>query len=261
MSFEHSLVEREGPITIVTLNRPDVLNALHHDAHIELTAIFDDFAADPAQHIAILTGAGERAFCAGNDLKVKPHPEWYKKKLVPDTGFGGLTSRYDLNKPVIAAVNGLAMGGGFELALACDIIVAAEHARFGLPEPRVGLAALAGGPVRLARAIGEKRAMEISLSCRQVPAEEARALGFVSEVTPSGEVLAAARRMAELISKSSPRSIRATKEGLGRGFDMDVKDAIERVWSFPAMQDLFASDDINEGPQAFIEKRDPVWKN
>ena len=140
--YEFCRVEREGPLTIITLNRPEVMNALHPPAHFELNAVFDAFAADPEQWVAIVTGAGERAFSAGNDLKYQASGG---KMSAPPGGFAGLTSRFDLNKPLIAAVNGIAMGGGFEIALACDLIVASETAVFALPEPRVGLAALAGG--------------------------------------------------------------------------------------------------------------------
>src|ERR1700681_79203 len=141
MDLKFSKVTRKGPITIVTLSRPEVYNALHTDAHFELNRVFDDFCADPEQWVAIVTGAGDKAFCAGNDLK------WQAaggKRGWDKGGFGGLTSRFDCDKPIIAAVNGVAMGGGFEIALACDLIIASENAMFALPEPRVGLAALAG---------------------------------------------------------------------------------------------------------------------
>ncbi|SVD35342.1 uncharacterized protein METZ01_LOCUS388196, partial [marine metagenome] len=140
---EYSLVEREGNLTIITINRPEVMNALHAPAHDEFSAIFDDFVSDPEQWVAIITGAGDRAFSAGNDLKYQALGGDMTR--CSDTGFAGITSRFDNPKPVIAAVNGVAMGGGFEIALACDLIIAAENAVFALPEPRVGLAALAGG--------------------------------------------------------------------------------------------------------------------
>jgi crotonobetainyl-CoA hydratase len=145
MELKFSKVERKGPITIVTLSRPEVYNALHTDAHFELNKVFDDFSADPEQWIAIVTGSGDKAFCAGNDLK------WQAaggKRGWDTGGFAGLTSRFDCDKPIIAAVNGVAMGGGFEIALACDLIIASENATFALPEPQVGLAALAGSARR-----------------------------------------------------------------------------------------------------------------
>src|ERR1700745_4023637 len=161
---EFCKVEREGHLTIVTLNRPEVMNALHYPAHLELEKVWDDFAADKEQWVAILTGAGERGFSAGHDLKYQAAGG---KRGFVRSGFAGITARFDLDKPVIAAVNGVAMGGGFETALACDIIVAAENALFALPEPRVGLAALAGGVHRLPRQIGLKRAMGMILTRRR----------------------------------------------------------------------------------------------
>ena len=158
-------------------------NALHIDAHFELNKVFDDFSADPEQWVAIVTGAGDKAFCAGNDLK------WQAaggKRGWDKGGFAGLTSRFDCDKPIIAAVNGVAMGGGFEIALACDLIIASENATFALPEPRVGLAALAGGVHRLPRQIGLKRAMGMILTARHVSAKEGLELGFVNEVVPAG---------------------------------------------------------------------------
>ena len=182
MDLKFSKVTRKGPITIITLSRPEVYNALHTDAHFELNKVFDDFSADPEQWVAIVTGAGDKAFCAGNDLK------WQAaggKRGWDTGGFAGLTSRFDCDKPIIAAVNGVAMGGGFEIALACDLIIASENATFALPEPRVGLAALAGGVHRLPRQIGLKRAMGMILTARHVSAKEGLELGFVNEVVPA----------------------------------------------------------------------------
>src|SRR5215475_2334905 len=161
MAYEFVKVEREGPVTVVTLNRPEVMNALHSPAHFELGEVFDAFRDDPEQWVAIVTGAGDRAFSAGNDLK---HQASGGKMGSPPSGFAGLTTRFDLTKPLIAAVNGVAMGGGFEIALCCDVLVAAEHARFGLPEPKVGLMAAAGGAQRLPRHIPLKVAMGMMLT-------------------------------------------------------------------------------------------------
>src|SRR5437016_5327075 len=200
MDLKFSKVTRKGAITIVTLSRPEVYNALHTDAHFELNKVFDDFSADPEQWVAIVTGAGDKAFCAGNDLK------WQAaggKRGWDTGGFAGLTSRFDCDKPIIAAVNGVAMGGGFEIALACDLIIASENAKFALPEPHVGLAALAGGLHRLPRQIGLKRAMGMILTARHVSAREGFELGFVNEVVPAGEALAAAERWAETICRNS----------------------------------------------------------
>src|SRR6185436_4585068 len=154
--------EKKGRIAYITINRPEVMNALHPPANQELSQAFDDFAADAESWVAIITGAGEKAFSAGNDLKFQAQ-HGMGSVTMGNGGFGGLTARFDLFKPVIAAVNGLALGGGFEIALAADIIVAADHARFGLPEPKVGLAALAGGMHRLPRQVPLKVAMGMML--------------------------------------------------------------------------------------------------
>jgi enoyl-CoA hydratase/carnithine racemase len=258
MTYEFCKVEREGRLTIVTLNRPEVMNALHADAHEELARVFDDFASDPGQWVAIVTGAGERAFSAGNDLKVTAAGG---RKPWPASGFAGLTQRFDLDKPVIAAVNGIAMGGGFEIALACDLIVAAENAVFALPEPRVGLAALAGGLHRLPREIGAKQALGMILTGRRVSAEEGKALGFVNEVVPAGEAVAAARRWAAVIMEASPMSVRASKQAVYRGLaEPTLEDALKNQMRYPAVSAMFASDDFKEGPKAFAQKRKPEWQ-
>jgi enoyl-CoA hydratase/carnithine racemase len=257
MPYQFIAVERDGPLTTITLNRPEVLNALHSPMHFEMDAALNAFHADPEQWVGIITGAGERAFSAGNDLK------WQAaggEMRAPATGFAGLTSRFDLTKPLIAAVNGVAMGGGFEIALVCDLIVAAEGAVFALPEPRVGLAALAGGLHRLPRAIGVKRAMGMILSGRRVGAKEGYELGFVNEVAP-GEVMAAARRWAALICECGPLSIRASKEAVMRGLDEpSLEAAIKGQRRYEAVAALFHSEDFVEGPRAFAEKRPPQWK-
>src|SRR5580700_7462214 len=207
MAYQYCVVEKDGPVTTVTLNRPEVMNALHSDAHYELDEVFNAFAADDSQWVAIVTGAGERAFSAGNDLK---HQAGGGKLGSPPSGFAGLTLRFDLDKPLIAAVNGIAMGGGFEIALACDIIVASENAVFALPEPRVGLIAGAGGVHRLPRMIPQRLALGMILTGRRVPAAEASQLGFVNEVVPQGQALAAAKRWAGLILECSPMAVRAS---------------------------------------------------
>jgi len=248
--------ERDGHVLIVTINRPERMNALHSPAHYELSQIFDDFENDPELWVAILTGAGERAFSAGNDLK------WQAEggtRARPATGFGGITFRFDRAKPLIAAVNGIAMGGGFELALAADIIIAAENALFALPEPLVGLAALAGGLHRLPRQIPMKQAMGMILTGRRVPAKEGYQLGFVTEVVPEGQALTAAKRWAADILKCSPLSIRASLEVVREGMKhASVEAAINgEYYAVDAMRE---SEDFIEGPKAFAEKRKPVWK-
>ena len=256
MDLKFSKVTRNGPITTVTLSRPEVYNALHTDAHFELNKLLDDFAADPDQWVAIVSGAGDKAFCAGNDLK------WQAaggKRGWDKGGFGGLTSRFDCDKPIIAAVNGVAMGGGFEIALACDLIIASDNATFALPEPRVGLAALAGGLQRLPRQIGLKRAMGMILTARHVSAKEGLELGFVNEVVPLNQLMETAIRWAETIAKNSPMSIRASKQAIEKGLAVSLEQAMTEQREYPAVKAMAASQDYIEGPKAFSEKRAPKW--
>ena len=258
MAYEFIQVDRDGPVTTITLNRPEVMNALHSPAHFELDDAFNAFAADPDQWVGIVTGAGDRAFSAGNDLK---HQAGGGGMATPPSGFAGLTSRFDLTKPLIAAVNGVAMGGGFEIALACDLVVASETATFALPEPRVGLAALAGGLHRLPRMIGQKQALGMILTGRRVTAAEGLALGFVNEVAAPGALMAVAQRWAAQICELSPMSIRASKEAVYKGLDEPTLEAaIKGQNRYPAVAALFKSEDFVEGPLAFAQKRAPVWK-
>ena len=253
--YEFLSVERDGRLTVITINRPEVYNALHPPAHFEFEDVFDNFRDDPEQWIAIVTGAGDKAFSAGNDLKYQAAGG---PRGRPDSGFAGLTQRFDLDKPVIAAVNGFAMGGGFEIALACDLIIAADSAVFALPEPRVGLAALAGGLHRLPRLIGPKRALGMILTGRRVSAAEGKDLGFVNEVVTQADLMGEARRWAEIILECSPMSVRASKQAVYQGLDIaNLEQAIDTV--YPAVQKLYDSADFVEGPRAFAEKRAPNW--
>jgi crotonobetainyl-CoA hydratase len=254
---EHCRVEKDGRILTVTLNRPELLNALHPPANHELGRVFDEFAEDPDLWVAILTGAG-RGFCAGNDLKYQAAGKM-QGVAIPPRGFAGITARYDCDKPVIAAVNGVAMGGGFEIALACDLIIASEDASFALPEPRVGLAALAGGIHRLPRQIGLKNAMGMLLTGRRVSAEEGLRLGFVNEVVPAGELMAAARRWAEQICECAPLSVRATKQAAMQGLAYGTIEAAMDA-KYDGLRHMVKSEDFVEGPRAFAEKRKPSWK-
>jgi crotonobetainyl-CoA hydratase len=249
------LTQREGHLFLVTINRPEVMNALHPAANRALAAAFDEFAADPELWVAIITGAGDKAFSAGNDLKNQASGGDMSGQ--PASGFGGLTSRHDLVKPVIAAVNGVAMGGGFEIALACDLIIAAENAVFALPEPRVGLAALAGGVHRLPRQIGLKNAMGMMLTGRRVSAKEGQQLGFVNEVVPAGQALAGAKKWAAQILECAPLSVRASKEAAMQGLGLPLTQAMEGRYAGVAA--MVKSQDFIEGPRAFAQKRAPNW--
>ena len=257
-AYEFCTAEDVGRLRKVIINRPDVMNSLHPPANHELAEVFDDFASNPELWVAIITGAGERAFSAGNDLK---YQAMGGKMSVPESGFAGLTSRFDLDKPVIAAVNGVAMGGGFEIALACDLIIASETAVFALPEPRVGLAALAGGLHRLPRQIGQKQALGMILTGRRVSASEGAKLGFVNEVAAPDDLMACAERWAAQILECSPMSVRASKQAVYRGLDDAALQAAYAGQSgYPAIKAMFKSEDFVEGPMAFAQKRKPNWK-
>lgn len=252
---EFCTVDKTNHVLTVTMNRPDRLNALHSLANAELGDVFDDYAQDPDLWVAVITGAG-RGFSAGNDLR---HQAEGGETVPTPMGFGGLTSRFDLTKPVIAAVNGVAMGGGFEIALACDLIIAADTAKFALPEPKVGLAALAGGLNRLPRQIGSKRALGMILTGRHVLAEEGMALGFVNEVVPGEELMQTANRWAANICECAPLSIRASKDVVYRSLDFA---SLEESMSakYDSVKAMVKSEDFVEGPRAFAEKRAPNWK-
>ncbi len=252
---QFSSVAKDNHIMTVTIERPERLNALHPPGNAELGEVFDDFAADPDMWVAIITGAG-RGFCAGNDLR---HQAEGGERVPTPRGFGGLTSRFDLRKPVIAAVNGVAMGGGFEIALACDLIIASDKAKFARPEPKVGLAALAGGLNRLPRQIGVKRALGMILTGRHVSPEEGKELGFVNEVVPHDELMDAARKWAGMILECAPLSIRASKDVVYRSLSCASLEESMKA-HYDAVVDMTTSQDFIEGPKAFSEKRPPNWQ-
>jgi enoyl-CoA hydratase/carnithine racemase len=238
------------------------MNALHREANLEMTELVDTFKQDDAARVLILTGAGERAFSAGNDLKATAATAREGRLSRNSDGrsvfFGGIVGN-PCSKPIIAAVNGYAMGGGFELALACDLIVAADHARFALPEPRVGLVAGAGGMHRLPAQIPLKQAMGLLLTGRQISAQEAYRLGVVNEVVAAAELKSAVGRWVDDILAGSPVSVRLTKESVLAGLHLSVEEAMQQ--DAPRLAQLYASEDYVEGPRAFAEKRKPVWKH
>jgi len=255
--YEFLNTEINGHVLEVTINRPEVMNSLHPPSHREFDEVWNEFDKDENLWIGIITGTGDRAFSAGNDLKYQASGG--DRSGMPSSGFAGLTSRFDLNKPLIAAVNGFAMGGGMEIALACDLIIASDNARFALPEPRVGLAALAGGMQRLPRQIGMKNAMGMMLTGRHVGAVEAKELGIVNEVVPLVDLMETARRWAKDIEACSPMSIRATKQVAYQSLgEANLEKSMQGQYS--AVGDLLKSEDFVEGPVAFAEKRTPEWK-
>jgi enoyl-CoA hydratase/carnithine racemase len=255
--YEHVLVEREGAILWITINRPASLNALNPLAHREVSAALDTFAAEPELRVAVLTGAGNRAFCVGSDLKSRAERNADDH---PPTGFGGVSHRFDLMKPVIAAVNGLAIGGGVEIVAACDMAIATDHAEFSLPEPRVGLAALGGGGLqRLARNMPLKHAMDLVLTGRRIGALEAKAMGLINDVVPTAELRSRTRQVAEMIIAGAPLAIEASKQVMLQSLEMGSLEAALRA-RYPAAERMLASEDAKEGQRAFVEKRQPRWQ-
>lgn len=255
-AFRYCRYEVEGPLLVLTLARPEVLNAMHPAAHEELSHALDLYAADPELRVAIVTGSGERAFCVGTDLKALAETGDHHK---PPTGFAGITSRFDLFKPVIAAVNGLCLGGGVEILAACDLAVAADHALFGLPEPRVGLAALGGGVLqRLPRQMAMKDCNLLVLTGRRIDAQEALRLRLVNEVVPRAELMARARALADEVLACAPLSVQASKQVMQQSLAEPDLEAAMRA-TYELAERMLASDDAIEGPRAFAEKRAPRW--
>jgi len=260
MAYQYALYEKKGKIAYITINRPDVMNAVHPPLSAELWEIWSDFRDDPNVWVAILTGAGDRAFSAGNDLKYAASRAGDAgAQLAPNPGgFGGITAEFECWKPMIAALNGLALGGGLEMALACDIIIAAEHARLGLPEPTVGFMAAAGGVHRLPRMIPQKIALGMLLTGKPITAQEAYRLGLVNEVVPADQLMATAERWANDILQCAPISVRASKQAAMLGLRMPLDEALKA--DFELVKAWRTSEDLREGPLAFAQKRKPEWK-
>lgn len=256
MSYEFIIYERrpDQHLAVVTINRPDVLNAVNVAATEELTEIWDDFGSDPELWVAILTGTGERAFTVGNDLKDKTST-WPPER--GPSGWGGLVNRFDLHKPVIAAVNGWALGGGLEICLACDIVIAAEHARFGCPEVRIG-GVPTGAIHRLVRQIPWKAAMAMLCTGAPIDAREAYRVGLVNEVVPIDQLMATAEHWAQQITASAPLGVQAAKEVALLGDGLPVEAAMSQ--SYTAIERVRRSEDSKEGRRAFAEKRAPRWQ-
>jgi|SRR6187402_383300 len=253
---------KHGPIARVTLTRPHVCNALNLQMHRELKAVWDDFEADELLKIAVLTGAGDRAFSSGQDLKELAHLQ--SKGILPtsigsskNVGSPRLTERHHLIKPVVARVNGFAIGGGFELALACDLIIASEEAYFSFPEAALGLIPGAGGLFRLTRQIPPKVAMGYLLTGRKMTARRAYELGLVNEVVPISQLDDCTDAWVDDILRCSPISIRALKDIAGRSAHLSLEEAFATQYEIERIR--LQSDDCKEGPLAFVEKRRPNW--
>ncbi len=258
-------VERRGHVLEVTLDRPKV-NAISMAVSQQLGEAFDMLRDDPELRVGILTGGGERVFSAGWDLKEVDRgdaqlDDWWEAETAPG-GFGGITERWDQNKPVIGAVNGRAIGGGFELALACDLVIAAEHADFALPEMPLGIVPDAGAIQRLPRRIPYNIALEMLLLGRRMPAEEAAHYGFVNLVVPGDALMDKAREWADQLAAAAPLALQTVKEVLRTIEGDTIEHAFQtmRTGELPVYRQMLKSEDAEEGIRAFVEKRKPVFK-
>jgi enoyl-CoA hydratase/carnithine racemase len=257
-------VEREGPVAILTINRPEARNALDFKTAEELTAAWGEFRDDDELRVAILTGAGDKAFCAGADLRIVA--EFYRslssverlRRSENEPGLGGITRNLPIDKPIIAAINGHCLAGGLEIALACDLRVAAEHATFGLPEVTRGIIPGAGGTQRLPRLIGLARALDLILTGRRIDAAEAERIGLVARVVPLTELRSHALELALKIAENAPLAVRAAKAAVWQGLDLPLEEGLrlEQLLAEPVRQ----SEDAKEGPRSFLEKRKPRFK-
>ncbi|RKF55790.1 putative enoyl-CoA hydratase, mitochondrial [Erysiphe neolycopersici] len=260
-SFPVFLISSPAPsIILITINRPKSLNSFRTRDHLALDAILTWFDAETSLTVAILTGYGS-TFCAGADLK-----EWKQNidsgvsvvESLPPTGFGGLSRRAG-KKPIIAAVNGICFGGGFEMVINADLVIADEVAQFSLPEVKIGVAAIAGGLTRLVRTVGKQRAMEICLTGRTLSARELKDWGLLNKVVKNGECVNEAIKMAQLISKNSPDSVICSKEGVNMGWQgLSAEEGTNALLkgSFARMNN---GENMAEGVKSFFEKRHPNW--
>jgi enoyl-CoA hydratase/carnithine racemase len=257
--FKNITYETKGRLAYVTINRPDRRNAIDPATSQDLKDAFEGFKADDEVWVAILTGSGEQAFSAGADLVAMAEAfAGGAQGMRYDVPFGGITRGFECWKPIIAAINGYCLAGGLEVALSCDIRVAAEHATFGLPEPKRAIIPAASGTQRLPRAVPLAFAMELLLTGNRFDAQTALRFGLVSRVVPAGELMATAENIAAGILECGPLAVRAVKQAAMRGREMSLEDGL-KLESQLAGQ-VFQSEDAREGPTAFAQKRKPDYK-
>lgn len=255
MDYQYILTNRDDAVGIVTLNRPEALNALNNQLVAELADALEAFDRDDSIRCIVITGAGDKAFAAGADIKEMSGKSPIDMML---GGFGAWQRIKRLRKPMIAAVGGYALGGGCELAMHCDMIVASENARFGQPEILLGVIPGAGGTQRLTRTLGKYRTMEMVLTGVQISAQEMAAHGLVNRVVPKGEHLSEAIKLAKAVAAQAPLALRLAKEAVNAAFETSLEEGLEIERKNFFM--LFATEDMREGMQAFIEKRPAQFK-
>lgn len=256
--------EAFGAVRLITIDRPAKMNSLDFEANDRLVEVWRRFDADDEARVAVVTGAGDKAFCAGADLKTytmnfarRPAPE-FRARFTNGPGFGGITRNLDIYKPIVAAVNGFAISGGFELALACDLRFCSPNAEFALQDAKWGFHACDGGLIRLPQIVGTGHAMEIMLSGERVDAEHAYRIGLVNRIVPQADLLGFCLDYAQMLAKRSPLSHRFAKEVVKRAVGMPMDEAL-RLES-ASFHDLGQSEDLEEGTTAFRERRDAVFK-
>ena len=257
MSYENILVEKRDAVGLITLNRPDALNALSSPLMADMTAALDDFEADDNIGAVVITGSN-KAFAAGADIK-EMQSKTYASVQAEDFITAGWERVTRCRKPVIAAVAGFALGGGCELAMMCDIILAADNAKFGQPEIKLGIMAGAGGTQRLTRFVGKSKSMEMHLTGRMMDADEAERSGLVSRVLPLDDLLDEALKVATEIAGYSRPSVLVAKEAVNRAYETTLQEGV--MFERRTFHALFAFEDQTEGMQAFVEKRKPDFKN
>jgi enoyl-CoA hydratase len=259
MAYENIIFEREGAVATITVNREQVRNALNRATTAELRAALHEVEEDSGLRVAIITGKGEKAFIAGadiNELRAMPSATDARAMSQRSHELGLFMSR--MSKIVIAAINGFALGGGLELAMSCDIRLAADTARLGQPEINIGIMPGWGGTQRLARLAGRGMAKLLNLTGEMITAEEALRIGLVERVYPAGELMAAARALAAQIAGQAPLAVAAIKQAIDRGADMPLAEAC--MYEAALFGEIVATEDAKEGTSAFLEKRKPVWK-